>query len=114
MEDNKDLVVKQEDLAQVSGGSAGTQWRVCYFMPTGKRRTEGNWLLLRCGSSCHPLSGVCACHGQSHCVDKWHRVDHEEELDPQSFSNHLSKQKSNNYNSGGFGGPGHDPMPGPK
>ena len=116
--DNKQNEIKQDDLVQVAGGEAGitNRGQGCYFKPTGKRKIESGFLWMECSSHCGltPIGFQCFCHGKDQCVNKWHKMDENDELYHQDWGNHRSKTRSNNYDSGGFSQPAPDPIPGPK
>ena len=95
MEENKKLDEKQ--LEEIVGGSDNGP--NCYFTPTGETRNDGSYLVAKCASNCFGFYHICSCHGEEHCVNKWHRLlAGTGELEPQSFANHENKPKSNNYN----------------
>jgi len=93
--------IDEEQLAEVAGGSGLT--RKCYFQPTGRVRAADHVgvaekMEAECSALCK--SGfICRCHGENHCVGKWHLINPEtRELLPGGFSNHQEKKASNGYN----------------
>ena len=94
MDENKKL--GEEQLKEVAGGNF---WNHCDFTPTGETKDDGIDIWAKCASNCGFADFKCSCHGQAHCVDKWHRLHFRTgELDPREFSNHANKPKNNNYN----------------
>ena len=69
----------------------------CLFTPTGNRKTMNGGAWIECSAICRGLNHLCACLGKSKCVDRWHKVDENQELLPLSESNHSLKLKVNNY-----------------
>ena len=94
MEESKDIqneAINEEDLEEVAGGAAsGLGDYKCWFTKEGSSKLVGEETWLKCKSLCGPASS-CGCHGQSHCVDKWHLIDTDKTLLPRNHSNHRNK-----------------------
>jgi len=102
VEDNKDVNVNEntelneEDLTEIAGGSNSNS-HACRFTPTGKEKFENGYTWLECNSFCGICAGLCGCHGQGQCINKWHRINEDKLLDPINATNHYKKRPPN-YN----------------
>ena len=100
MDEKKKL--SEEELKNVAGGIGTSE--LCYFTPTGKEKTEVGQTWLECASGCGTdrilFAQKCHCHDHAgqYCVNRWHKVDGNNELLPGNASNHSNKKKANNYN----------------
>ena len=92
--------IKEEELENVAGGIESPFIRRCHFTNGNQVKTmtsphgwSGKWKLCK-SRACN----TCICAFCDICIDKWHRVDANEELFPADRGNHKDKPRSNNYN----------------
>ena len=82
MEENKNPqaeTIGEEQLEEVAGGYPGkknNRSSDCYFEPENppRHKIENGEVWVKCKSICGLI--LCNCHGATHCIDKWHIVEH--------------------------------------
>jgi len=99
-EKKKSLVLDEEQLQEVVGGTGGGSADKCWFTPTGRTKTEKMFgediPFAECGSTCWQIN-TCWCYKRQYadrgiCVDKWHELEYWDTLWPYQLTNHEKKQ----------------------
>ena len=82
MSENEKHVINEDELKKATGGGLLPDDH-CWFKATGAKRTDtdtnGSFSYWKeCSANCFSTKDFpyrsCACHGQKHCVNKWHFV----------------------------------------